>query len=47
MIAASLVDPGVYRRYWRQLYAVSIVLLLLVIPFGTEARGSQRWIGFG
>jgi rod shape determining protein RodA len=47
MIAASLVDPDVYRRYWRQLYAVSIVLLLLVIPFGTEARGSQRWIGFG
>ena len=47
MIAASLLDPDVYRRYWRQFYAVSIVLLLLVIPFGTEARGSQRWIGVG
>jgi rod shape determining protein RodA len=47
MIAVSLVDPDVYRRYWRQLYGVAAVLILLVIPFGTEVRGSQRWIGFG
>ena len=47
MIGASLLDPDVYRRYWRQLYAVAVVLLLLVIPLGTEARGSTRWIGIG
>lgn len=47
MVALSLLDPDLYRRYWRQLYALMLVLLLLVIPLGTEARGSQRWIGFG
>ncbi len=47
MLGASLLDPDLYRRYWRQLYAVSLLLLLLVIPLGTEARGSQRWIGVG
>ncbi|HJV29167.1 MAG TPA: FtsW/RodA/SpoVE family cell cycle protein, partial [Gaiellaceae bacterium] len=47
MVGASLLEPDVYRRYWRQLYAASLLLLLLVIPLGTEARGSQRWIGVG
>jgi rod shape determining protein RodA len=47
MLSVSLLDPDLYRRYWRQVYAVSLILLLLVIPLGTEARGSQRWIGVG
>ncbi len=47
MIAVSLLDPDLYRRYWRQLYGVAALLILLVIPFGTEVRGSQRWLGFG
>ena len=47
MLAVSLLDPDVYRRYWRQLYGVAAVLILLVIPFGTEVRGSQRWLGVG
>ncbi len=47
MVVLSLVDPDLYRRYWRQLYGVTILLLLLVIPFGTETRGSQRWINIG
>jgi rod shape determining protein RodA len=47
MLGVSLIDPDYYRRYWRKLYAVSLLLLLLVIPLGTEARGSQRWIGIG
>ena len=47
MVGVSLLDPDVFRRYWRQLYAVSLLLLLLVIPLGTEARGSQRWLGVG
>jgi membrane peptidoglycan carboxypeptidase len=41
MLGVSLIDPDYYRRYWRQLYAVSLLLLLLVIPLGTEARGSS------
>jgi rod shape determining protein RodA len=47
MVAISLLDPDLYRRYWRQLYGLSTVLLVLVIPFGTALRGSQRWIEFG
>jgi hypothetical protein len=47
MIALSLVTPDLYRRYWRQLYAAVVLLLLIVIPLGTEARGSQRWIDLG
>jgi rod shape determining protein RodA len=47
MIALSLVAPDLYRRYWRQLYAAVVLLLLVVIPLGTEARGSQRWIDLG
>jgi rod shape determining protein RodA len=47
MVALSLLDPDIYRRYWRQLYAVLLLLLVLVIPLGTEVRGSQRWIGVG
>jgi rod shape determining protein RodA len=48
LVAAILIDPDVHRRYWRQLYGVSIALLLLVmLPIGTEVRGSQRWIAFG
>ena len=47
MVGVALVDPDVYRRYWHHLYAVAVVLLVLVIPLGTEARGSQRWIGVG
>jgi len=47
MVGVALLDPDVYRRYWRHLYGIAIVLLALVIPLGTEARGSQRWIGVG
>ena len=47
MAGVSLLDPDVFRRYWRQLYAVCLLLLLLVIPLGNEARGSQRWLGVG
>jgi rod shape determining protein RodA len=47
MVGVSLFDPDLFRRYWRQLYAVCLLLLLLVIPLGTEARGSQRWLGVG
>ena len=47
MIGLALVDPEVYRRYWRYLYGVSLVVLLLVLPLGAEVRGSQRWIAVG
>ena len=47
MLGLSLVDPDFFRRYWRPLYGGSLLMLLVVLPFGSEARGSQRWITFG
>jgi rod shape determining protein RodA len=41
-------DPDLFRRYWRHLYVASLVALALVmLPLGTEVRGSQRWIALG
>jgi rod shape determining protein RodA len=47
MVGLALLDPEVYRRYWRFLYGTTVVVLLLVLPLGTEIRGSQRWITIG
>ena len=44
-VAASLVD---YRRWWRQLaggfYAVSVMLLVLVLWFGTTINSAKSWL---
>jgi rod shape determining protein RodA len=47
LVGASFLDPDLYRRWWRYLYGATLVGLLLVIPLGSTARGSQRWIAFG
>ena len=47
MLGLSLVDPDLYRRYWRYGYAAMLLALVLVLPFGTEVRGSTRWITVG
>jgi rod shape determining protein RodA len=47
MVGLSLLDPDVYRRYWRFVYGAAVAILLLVLPLGTEVRGSQRWISIG
>jgi rod shape determining protein RodA len=45
--AALVVDPDVYRRYWRFVYGAMIGLLLLVLAVGEVTRGSKRWIEVG
>jgi rod shape determining protein RodA len=47
LAAVTAINPELYRRFARGLYAVSIVLLLVVFPLGEKVRGSQRWIEFG
>ncbi|HEV8687298.1 MAG TPA: rod shape-determining protein RodA [Gaiellaceae bacterium] len=47
LIGVSFLDPDLYRRWWRYLYGATLALLLIVFPFGAEARGSQRWISLG
>jgi rod shape determining protein RodA len=47
MVAAILVDPDVYRRFQRQIYAGALGLFVLVFLAGAVARGSRRWIDLG
>ena len=43
----TAVSPEIYRRYAKALYALTVVLLLLVLVVGDDVRGSKRWIEFG
>jgi rod shape determining protein RodA len=47
LVAVLLIDPSVYRRYRKALYAVMLGLLVLVMIVGAEVRGSTRWIDVG
>jgi rod shape determining protein RodA len=47
LVAVLLIDPSVYRRYRKALYALMLGLLLLVMVVGDEIRGSTRWIDVG
>jgi rod shape determining protein RodA len=47
LAATTAINPEVYRRYARVLYAVSVVLLVLVLAVGEDVRGSKRWIALG
>ena len=42
-----VIDPDVYRRHRRPLYALLLALLLLVIATAPVVRGSQRWLDIG
>jgi rod shape determining protein RodA len=46
-LVALLVDPDVYRRAQKALYAATLLAMLLVFPLADETRGSQRWIELG
>jgi rod shape determining protein RodA len=47
LVGALLIDPDYYRRYRKAIYAVTLVLLLVVMALGADVRGSTRWIDFG
>jgi rod shape determining protein RodA len=47
LFVAVLVDPDLYRRYWKVVYGSLIGLLLLVMAAGEVTRGSKRWITMG
>jgi rod shape determining protein RodA len=47
LVACLFIDPGLYRRHRRLLYALLIALLLLVIATAPVVRGSQRWLDIG
>jgi len=47
LVAATALDPGMYRRHKRIVFGGMIFILLVVIVLGTEVRGSQRWLDIG
>src|SRR5205085_5276667 len=47
LVAAALVDPDLYRRYWRAIFIGTGVVIAFVLLIGHAARGSTRWISLG
>lgn len=47
MYLASTISPEIYRKYTPHFYAVTIILLLLVLIVGFVGNGAQRWISIG
>jgi rod shape determining protein RodA len=47
LVVALVVDPDVYRRYWRPIFIGTVSLIFLVLVLGRAARGSTRWIDLG
>ncbi len=47
-IVAMMVVANIPYHFWEQFamlgYIVSVVLILLIIPFGTESHGAKRWL---
>ena len=47
LLFGLLVDPDVYRRFWRPIFFSTIGLIAIVLVVGRAARGSTRWINVG
>jgi rod shape determining protein RodA len=47
LVGAALVDPDLYRRYWRGIFIGTAVVIAGVLLIGHAARGSTRWISLG
>ena len=47
LVAAALVDPDLYRRYWRAIFTGTAVVIAFVLLIGHAAHGSTRWIRLG
>src|SRR6185437_5189382 len=47
LVVALVVDPDVYRRFWRPIFIGTVALISVVLVAGRAARGSTRWIDVG
>jgi rod shape determining protein RodA len=47
LVAGALIDPDLYRRYWRVIFIGTAVVIAFVLLIGHAARGSTRWISLG
>ena len=44
---ALLIDPDVYRRYWRLIFIGIVTIIPVVYLVGPVTRGSKRWLTVG
>jgi rod shape determining protein RodA len=47
LVVGVLLDPDLYRRYWRAIFVGTVGLIAIVFLVGRAARGSTRWIDVG
>jgi rod shape determining protein RodA len=47
LVVAMLIDPAVYRRYWKLIYVALCGVMGFVLVTGAATRGSKRWIDIG
>jgi len=47
LIAAFVIQPSVYRRFWKALYVGLCAVMGVVLLAGAATRGSKRWIDIG
>jgi rod shape determining protein RodA len=47
LLVALLVDPDMYRRFWRPIFVGTVSIIAIVLVLGRAARGSTRWIDLG
>ena len=47
LVVAILIDPALYRRFWRAIYVGLCGVMAFVLVFGAATRGSKRWIDIG
>jgi rod shape determining protein RodA len=47
LVVTLLIDPDLYRRYWRAIFGGTVALIAIVLVVGNAARGSTRWIDVG
>jgi len=44
LVATALVDPDLYRRYWRVIFGGIVGLIVIVFLRGQAVNGSTRWL---
>src|SRR5699024_10334632 len=44
MLVVAQIPPRSYRFWAPLVYAIGVVMLLLVVAFGVEAKGAARWL---
>ena len=47
LVVTTLINPDLYRRYWRLIWGGTVGLIAVVFLAGHAAHGSTRWITLG